>query len=155
MTYGRVIRFESEIPQSAHAVTRRSTGLSGPEWMRRRCHAGETCIASPEAIVRTELEQRLGGYREDLPHSADMEMWMRFTVHGLLGYVDGVQASFGNTRGACDISDSCRLWIGFGNEGLRSRQSLRIQEILRARWIICARPRTTLSREKLCGQCFS
>ena len=33
-----------------------------------------------------------GLIREDLPHSADMEMWMRFAVHGPLGYVDGVQA---------------------------------------------------------------
>lgn len=37
------------------------------------------------AVVRTQYQRRLGGYRASLPHSGDLEMWLRFAVHGSIG----------------------------------------------------------------------
>ena len=46
----------------------------GFDWLEAMCESCNNCILSPEAIVRTRLQRELGGYREDLPHTADWEM---------------------------------------------------------------------------------
>lgn len=60
----------------------------------RRCFQMGNPVCTPTAVVRTELQHRLGGYRADLPHSGDMEMWMRFAVHGPVGIHQAVQAYY-------------------------------------------------------------
>jgi glycosyltransferase involved in cell wall biosynthesis len=45
-------------------------------------------VATPTVIVRTDLQKRLGGYRPELPHSGDLEMWMRFAAHGAIARFD-------------------------------------------------------------------
>jgi len=42
-------------------------------------------VPTATAVVRTEVQQRLGGYRHDLPHAGDMEMWLRFAAHRSVG----------------------------------------------------------------------
>jgi hypothetical protein len=67
----------------------------GMDWLEAVCRAGHVYIRSPEVVVRTGLQQTLGGYRADLPHSGDSEMWMRFAVHGAVGeIVDADQAYY-------------------------------------------------------------
>ena len=66
----------------------------GREWFATRCRATENCVASPTAVVRTRLQQQIGAYREDLPHSADFEMWMRFALHADVGYVGGAHHAY-------------------------------------------------------------
>jgi glycosyltransferase involved in cell wall biosynthesis len=61
----------------------------GHEWLRIMCRLGHSVISSPEVIVRTSVQQRIGGYRADLPHTADAEMWMRFAVHSDVAYIKG------------------------------------------------------------------
>ncbi len=51
-------------------------------------------VHTPTAVVRTKLQQRLGGYRADLPHAGDMEMWLRFAAHGAVGIIDAKQAVY-------------------------------------------------------------
>src|SRR4051794_17612091 len=43
-------------------------------------------VATCSAVVRTKLQKSLGGYRRDLPHAGDMEMWLRFAAHGSVGF---------------------------------------------------------------------
>lgn len=50
----------------------------------RHCNPVATCTA----VVRTSLQKRIGGYRAELPHSGDLEMWMRFAAHGSVGRVN-------------------------------------------------------------------
>lgn len=60
-------------------------------------YCSELCgnpVPTPTAIVRTVLQQRLGGYRGDLPHTGDLEMWMRFAKHGSVGFVRSVQGEY-------------------------------------------------------------
>ena len=49
-------------------------------------------VASPTSVVRTELQKRAGGYRPQLPHTGDMEMWLRLAAHASVGVVRACQA---------------------------------------------------------------
>jgi hypothetical protein len=41
--------------------------------------------------MRTSVQRAIGGYRADLPHTADLDMWMRAASRADVGYVTGVQ----------------------------------------------------------------
>jgi hypothetical protein len=51
-------------------------------------------VRTPTAVVRTQLQKRLGGYRLELPHSGDMEMWLRFAAHASVGILNANQAVY-------------------------------------------------------------
>ena len=51
-------------------------------------------ISTPTAVVRTSVQQAIGGYRHDLPHTADVEMWMRFAVDPDIAYIRRVDQAF-------------------------------------------------------------
>jgi hypothetical protein len=51
-------------------------------------------VPTATAVVRTSLQKRLGGYRHDLPHAGDMEMWLRFAAFGAVGMFAGPQAVY-------------------------------------------------------------
>jgi glycosyltransferase involved in cell wall biosynthesis len=51
-------------------------------------------VPTPTAVVRTSLQQQVGGYRHELPHTGDMEMWLRLAARGPVGYVDADQAVY-------------------------------------------------------------
>jgi glycosyltransferase involved in cell wall biosynthesis len=93
--YGHVIRFsdESALPPPRSEL-RGWRIYNGQDWLKRRFHEGTGCITSPEVVVRTTLQQRVGGYRADLPHTADIEMWMRLAAHADVGYLKGVDQAY-------------------------------------------------------------
>ena len=62
----------------------------GLEWLGIMCRLGHNVISSPEVVVRTSVQQAIGGYRPELPHTGDAEMWMRFALHSDVAYVKGV-----------------------------------------------------------------
>lgn len=66
----------------------------GQEYIRTLCSTGENVAATPTAVVRTSVQKQLGGYRKELPHAGDMEMWLRFAAVSPVGYVDEVQAYY-------------------------------------------------------------
>ena len=45
-------------------------------------------------VVRRTAYERVGGYRTDLPHAADWEMWTRLAAHGAIMFVDQVLACY-------------------------------------------------------------
>ncbi len=51
-------------------------------------------VGMSTAITRTVVQKRLGGYRKDLPHSGDLEMWLRFALHSKVVYLDQLQAVY-------------------------------------------------------------
>jgi hypothetical protein len=51
-------------------------------------------VPTPTAVVRTRLQLAVGGYRPDLPHTGDMEMWLRLAARASVGYVDADQAVY-------------------------------------------------------------
>ena len=53
----------------------------GQWWLERRFRQAENPIISPEIVVRTSLQKRVGGYDVQLPKAADMEMFMRLAAN--------------------------------------------------------------------------
>jgi glycosyltransferase involved in cell wall biosynthesis len=51
-------------------------------------------VPSPTVVVRTSLQKELGGYLADLPHTSDMEMWLRLAAHGDVGVIAADQAVY-------------------------------------------------------------
>jgi glycosyltransferase involved in cell wall biosynthesis len=65
------------------------------EFLKLIEHSGSiNIIRTPTAVVRTELQKRVGGYRPELPHSGDMEMWLRLAAHASVGVLDAYQAVY-------------------------------------------------------------
>jgi len=90
LVYGRARVFrdgESIPPPSDEPAS--WTIWSGQEWFEARCRAATNCIYAPEVVVRTSWYRQLGGYRAELPHTADFEMWMRLALHADVGYIAG------------------------------------------------------------------
>lgn len=94
--YGAAVRFTDDPPVVPPRIS--SGGgwevVSGREWIEARCRDGDNPVHSPTVVVRTDLQRRLGGYREDLPRSGDMEMWLRFAAHAAVGRLRSVQAYY-------------------------------------------------------------
>ena len=51
-------------------------------------------IHTATAIVRTRVQKALGGYRFDLPHAGDLEMWLRFALNGEVAFIRAPQAVY-------------------------------------------------------------
>lgn len=95
LVYGRPRTFatDAELPP-ARTEARGWRVWPGKEWVEGRCRDGFNVISSPEVVVRTDLVHRLGGYRSDLPHAGDLEMWLRFAAHADVGYVRGADQAY-------------------------------------------------------------
>jgi hypothetical protein len=68
--------------------------LTGLAVLTAFCEAGGNRIPTQTAVVRTKLQKAIGGYRPDLPHSGDMEMWLRFALRAPVGVIDADQAYY-------------------------------------------------------------
>jgi hypothetical protein len=98
--YGHGLRWNDR--DSRPSPRLQTTGVTiwpGQEWLRIVCRLGHSVISSPEVVVRTSLQQMLGGYRADLPHTGDAEMWMRFAVHAAVAFVQGVDQAYYRAHG--------------------------------------------------------
>lgn len=69
----------------------------------------ETCTA----VVRTQIQKKVGGYRPELPHAGDMEMWLRFAAHGDVGFVADYQGIY--RRHSSNMSGSCYYYASDGS----------------------------------------
>jgi GT2 family glycosyltransferase len=65
-----------------------------PETFLRRCFEHGNVVSTPTAVVRTAVQQDLGGYSPEFPHAGDMEMWMRFAGRGPVAVLKAVQAFY-------------------------------------------------------------
>ena len=95
LVYGRSLYFLSNdaLPKARSGVPRVDR-WNGSDWIAQRCKTATSCISSPEVVVRTSLQKQLGGYRKELPHASDFEMWLRFAAHSDLVYLGRVDQAF-------------------------------------------------------------
>jgi glycosyltransferase involved in cell wall biosynthesis len=94
-TYGRAIKTRN--PQGERSALPGTSGyriIPGPEFVRSFCVTGENAVDTPTAVVRTRVQRKVGGYRKELPHAGDMEMWLRFAANAAVGFVDADQAYY-------------------------------------------------------------
>lgn len=67
--------------------------ISGPEFLAQSCR--HWCgIASPTAVLRTEVQHRVGGLNPKFPHTCDMEIWMRFARETSFAAIHATQAFY-------------------------------------------------------------
>lgn len=88
MVYGRAVHFfnGSELtatPQSKLSYIK----YQGSKWLEGRFRSGCNVITSPEVVVRGSVQRSIGGYCPELPHSGDLEMWLRVASVSNIGYV--------------------------------------------------------------------
>ncbi len=95
LVYGHPLAFGDGPPRPLPSVAPARWKIwPGQEWFKIRCRLIENCIRSPEVVMRTSVLRKVGGFREELPHSGDLELWMRFALHSDLGYVAGPDQAF-------------------------------------------------------------
>jgi Glycosyl transferase family 2 len=80
---------ESIVGNAVQSAARVLTGIQFIELTGPR-----NIVPTPTAVVRTALQKRVGGYRFELPHSGDMEMWLRLAAHASVGILDALQAVY-------------------------------------------------------------
>lgn len=49
-------------------------------------------MSGPTAIVRTAVQKKVGYYKPALIHTDDLEMWLRFALHGAVARTENIQA---------------------------------------------------------------
>jgi hypothetical protein len=94
LVYGAPITLYGERSRPARLDDGGWTSWEGHDWIERICRTGLNFIVCPEAVMRLELQQRLGGYNPELPHSADMEMWLRAAAIANVGHIDGADQAY-------------------------------------------------------------
>ena len=88
MVYGFPMVFSDELPAASLKV-RSWTVWSGSDWVAHRCRQGRNCTFCPEVVMRTSVQHAIGGYDPALPHSGDLEMWLRAASIADVGRVNG------------------------------------------------------------------
>jgi glycosyltransferase involved in cell wall biosynthesis len=91
----------------------------GQRWVARRFREAKGRLRSPEVVVRTDLQRKVGGYDPALPHSGDTEMWMRLAIHADVGYVRGADQAFYRLHG----TNMSRVDFGGQMDDIRQRRA--------------------------------
>ncbi len=94
MVYGCPIPFHDRYVPPANTSGSSWTVWKGAEWLERSCRAGVNFMRSPEVMLRASVQRSIGGYRPSLPHSSDMNMWLRAAMVADVGYVKGSDQAY-------------------------------------------------------------
>ncbi|MEN5299952.1 glycosyltransferase family A protein [Brucella sp. TWI559] len=65
---------------------------SGADFITFACKHAFNPVYGPTAVVRTSAQKEAGYYRPKLPHTDDLEMWLRLALLGGVASTDSVQA---------------------------------------------------------------
>lgn len=94
LVYGYAMEFKDSVPLLS-AKRPGWTVWTGEDWLRTVCRKGSNVIVNPEVIMRRTVMDRLVGYRADMPHAADLDLWLRAACLADIGRVNGpVQALY-------------------------------------------------------------
>jgi glycosyltransferase involved in cell wall biosynthesis len=95
-TYGRGIQLRPSggsagLPDEPLGGQHDWTIINGPDFIARRCHTGTNHIATCTVLVRTTCQKQVGHYREGMPYTDDLEMWMRLATLGPVAETNATQ----------------------------------------------------------------
>ncbi|WP_019180084.1 glycosyltransferase family 2 protein [Microbacterium yannicii] len=106
----------------------------GDEWIARVAAEGWNPIASPEAVIRTSAMSQVGFYNPALPHSGDLEYWLRIASRWDVGQIHGpIQAYY-------RVHDSNMHTSTFGSREADLRERLAAFRVLEDPRIAAALP---------------
>jgi glycosyltransferase involved in cell wall biosynthesis len=100
LVYGNAIDFSTDaLPRTEESV---SAWLVWPghRWLETRCRSGRNPVSTPTVVMRTSVLRAVGGYRPELPHAADFELWMRAAAVSDVGFVAGAHQAYYRRHGA-------------------------------------------------------
>jgi glycosyltransferase involved in cell wall biosynthesis len=89
IVYGFPMVFSDVLPDAGSTKTRSWTVWQGRDWIAGRSRQGDNCIHCPEVVLRTSVQHAIGYYDAALPHSGDLEMWLRAASVSDVGRVNG------------------------------------------------------------------
>jgi len=93
--YGHAVPIRpGRLHPSARTKAWGSTIWPGHAWATRRFQVADGCMSSPEVVVRTSVQHQVGRYDSRLPHTSDVEMWMRLALYADVGYIRADQAYY-------------------------------------------------------------
>jgi glycosyltransferase involved in cell wall biosynthesis len=98
--YGHPLHFHH--PGSKPPARTIATGYTvwpGHWWLERRFREGTGCVSSPEVVMRTSVQRKVGGYDPTLPHTCDIAMWMRMAAYADVGYIRGADQAYFRRHG--------------------------------------------------------
>jgi glycosyltransferase involved in cell wall biosynthesis len=80
-------------PMAAPDALPRWTIETGPQFIKRICQHPMNPVGTSTVVFRTATHMQVGYYNEKLPHTDDLEMWLRLACHGDVAETDAVQAA--------------------------------------------------------------
>ncbi|MDB5610842.1 MAG: hypothetical protein JWP25_7742 [Bradyrhizobium sp.] len=92
--YGRPRHFTGNVPPPLRRGRPRWTVWPGDEWFALRCSVGVNCISQPEVVIRSSALREVGGYNPGLPHTSDVEMWLRLSAMSDVGRINGIDQGY-------------------------------------------------------------
>lgn len=94
MVFGHAIPVQDDAapPPFTRPVEFRYSILDGAAFIARMSDTPRNPVSTPTVVVRTAIQQQVGGYDPRLPHAGDLEMWLRFGRLGSLGQIECSQA---------------------------------------------------------------
>lgn len=93
LTHGKCILWFDNLPLPT-IETQRSYSWGRHDLIREMCTTAFNFVPAATAIARTSVQKSIGGYRASLPHTGDMEMWLRFAANGSVARIDEVQGIY-------------------------------------------------------------
>lgn len=118
LTYGRVLQWHDHLPIPDIKPVQKYT-WDRHDLLKQLC-VSTVNISTCTAIARTRTQKAIGGYRASLPHSCDMEMWLRFAANASVARINAVQgiyrkhsAAMSNAYYADRMRDFCQTKLAF------------------------------------------
>ena len=93
LVYGHPQEF-GEQPVQGRDTAHSWSVWSGEKWIAAQFRRGLGIISSPEAVLRTSVQHEIGYYRPALPHSGDLEMWLRAADVSDVGRINGTDQAY-------------------------------------------------------------
>lgn len=87
--YGRPRHFSGAAPDLGPGRRLTWTVWPGREWMAQLCRSANNAISQPEVVMRTAALRAVGSVNADLPHTSDLNLWLRLASHGDVGRING------------------------------------------------------------------
>jgi glycosyltransferase involved in cell wall biosynthesis len=92
LVYGRQVVIRDEIHPSGTDDNSEYEVIEGGELIRQMCDGGSNPVTTPTTIVRSEVLRAVGEYNPKLPHTADMEYWLRVAARCSIAVLAAQQA---------------------------------------------------------------
>jgi glycosyltransferase involved in cell wall biosynthesis len=94
LVYGRQAFFTASPPAvtAPHDPHFMCSVHAGATYVETACGTASNPMTTATAMMRTALLHSIGGFDTALPHTADMEMWLRLASRSSVAWIDSLQA---------------------------------------------------------------